>query len=424
MKLQMVGCSHHNTQVALRERLAFSEEQIRDALEQIKVQFPFAEAAILSTCNRVEIYTFAEDANGCPSHHEMVSFMAKFHALEEQEIFDDLAQRTGEEVARHLFTVSASLDSMVVGEPQILSQVKQAYDHARAADSAGPLTHAVFQTAMKVAKRVTSETAIHEKRVSVPSVAVSEISRQFFETFDDKNVLVIGAGEMGRETLVYLRDLGVRDIHVVNRSTERAEALADEFSGQAHPWDQLDQLLSRADMVVSTTGATEPIVTLDRYESIANARGGKQQLILDLAIPRDFHPDIERCDDVYLYSVDDLQKACEANRQARQREWPKAEAIIEDESTRFMAELHHRATGPTIARLKQRAEELKDEELTRLLAKLEHVDDKSREEIQRSFHRLVNKILHPPLESLRDEAASGAPHGLLHALKRLFQLDD
>ena len=297
MKLQMVGCSHHNAQVALRERLAFSEEQIRDALEQIRVQFPFAEAAILSTCNRVEIYTFAEDANGCPSHHEMVSFMAKFHAVEEEEIFDDLAQRTGEEVARHLFTVSASLDSMVVGEPQILSQVKQAYDLARAADSAGPLTHSVFQAAMRVAKRVTSETAIHEKRVSIPSVAVSEISRQLFERFDDKNVLVIGAGEMGRETLVYLKDLGVREIHVVNRSSQRAQNLADEFDGSAHPWDRLDMLLTKADMVVSTTGASEPIITWDRYQTIAEARGGRQKLRHDLAIARGVHPDIERCGD-------------------------------------------------------------------------------------------------------------------------------
>ena len=424
MKLQMVGCSHHNASVAIRERLAFSEDQIRDGLEQLRVQFPFTEVAILSTCNRVEIYTFSDDAGACPSHHDVVSFLANFHNVDEAEIFDELCQRTGEEVVRHLFTVAASLDSMVVGEPQILSQVKQAYDQARAADSAGPLTHAAFQAAMRVAKRVTTETAIHEKRVSVPSVAVSDVSRQLFERFDDKNVLVIGAGEMGRETLVYLRDLSVGQIHVVNRNTQRAESLAREFSGQAHAWDQLDQLLMAADMVVSTTGATEPIVTLGRYEKIASARAGRQQLILDLAIPRDFHPDIERFDDVYLYSVDDLQQACEANRQARQREWPKAEAIIEDESVRFMTELHHRATGPTIARLKQRADELKEEELSRLLAKLENLDDRSREEIQRSFHRLVNKILHPPLESLRGDAEGGAPHGLLHALKRLFQLED
>ena len=424
MKLQMIGCSHHNTSVSVRERLAFSEEQVRDGLEQIRVQFPFTEAAILSTCNRVEIYTFADEAGACPSHHDMVSFVAKFHNVDEAEIFDELCQRTGEEVVRHLFTVAASLDSMVVGEPQILSQVKQAYDHARAADSTGPLIHAAFQAALRVAKRVTTETSIHEKRVSVPSVAVSEVSRQLFERFEDKNVLVIGAGEMGRETLVYLKDLGVGEIHVVNRNSQRAENLAQEFTGLAHAWDELDQLLAAADMVVSTTGATEPIVTLERYRKIENARGGRQQLILDLAIPRDFHPEIERCNDVYLYSVDDLQQACEANRQARQREWPKAEAIIEDESVRFMAELHHRATGPTIQRLKQRADELKEEELSRLLAKLEDLDDRSRDEIQRSFHRLVNKILHPPLESLRGEAESGSPHGLLHALKRLFQLDD
>jgi len=424
MKLQMVGCSHHNTAVEIRERLSFSPEQVRDALEQLRVQFPFAEAAILSTCNRVEIYSFSEDANGCPSHHELVTFTAKFHGVEELDIFDELCQRTGDEAVRHLFTVAASLDSMVVGEPQILAQVKQAYDFARAADSAGPLTHSAFQAAMRVAKRVTTETAIHEKRVSIPSVAVSEVSRQLFERFDDKFVLVVGAGEMGRETLMYLRDVGAKNIHVVNRSTQRGRLLADEFQGQAHAWDALDKLLAQADLIVSTTGASEPVVTLDRYRPAAKARRGRQQLILDLAIPRDFHPDIDQCEGVYLYSIDDLQQACEENRKARQREWPKAEAIIESETTRFMTELHHRATGPTIRRLKERADELKEEELARLLAKLEHLDERSRDEIQRSFHRLVNKILHPPLESLRDEAESGAPHGLLYALRRLFQIED
>ena len=424
MKLQMIGCSHHTARLETRERLAFTPERVRDALEQLRVQFPFVEAAILSTCNRIELYTFAEETAACPSHHDMIAFVAKFHGLDEGEIFDEFNHRTSEESIRHLFTVAASLDSMVVGEPQILAQVKQAYDHARAVDSAGPLTHSAFQAAMRVAKRVTTETSIHEKRVSVPSVAVSEISRQLFEIFDDKFILIIGAGEMGRETLVYLKDLGARNIHVANRNLDRAQALAREFSGNSHPWEALDSLLTKADLVVSTTGASEPIVTAQRYEPIVKQRRGRQQLILDLAVPRDFHSDIEQFDGVYLYSIDDLQQACEANRQARQREWPKAEAIIEAETGRFMAELHHRATGPTIQRLKQRADELKEEELARLLAKLDHLDDGTRDEIRQSFHRVVNKILHPPLESLRDEAESGAPHGLLNALRRLFQIED
>jgi glutamyl-tRNA reductase len=424
MKLLITGCSHHNAPVEIRERLAFSDTRAREALDQLRLRFPRAESVVLSTCNRVELYLLAESPDDCPAHGDVVNFLATFHGVDEAELFEGLYERSGDDAVRHLFTVAASLDSMVVGEPQILAQVKQAYELARTADSAGPLTHAAFQWALRVAKRVASETAIHSKRVSIPSIAVLEVAREVFDRFDDKHVLVIGAGEMSRETLAYLRDLGVRHISVVNRSLVRAEQLAAEFGGTAHPWERLDELLAAADFVVSTTGASDPVVTLERYCHVEKLREQRPQLILDLAVPRDFEPQIEQCIGVYLYSVDDLARACEANRAARQREWPRAEAIIEEETSQFMAELHHRATGPTIRRLKERADELRDEELSRLFARLEHLDERSRREIEYAFNRLVNKILHPPLESLRGEAQGGAPHGLLHALKRLFQLED
>lgn len=424
MKLQVTGCSHHNTAIEFRERLAFGEEQARDALDQLRVRFPHGEAVILSTCNRVEIYTAAENPAGCPSHHEVIGFLSDFHQVGEAEIFDDIYQRTGEDAVRHLFTVAASLDSMVVGEAQILSQVKQSYELARQCDSAGPLTHAAFQSAMRVAKRVATETAINEKRVSIPSVAVLDFARDFFERFDDKHVLVIGAGEMGRETVTYLKDLGVVKFSVVNRSFQRAELLAAEFAGTAAKWETLDELLVQADLVVSTTGAADPIVTLARYQQIERARSQRPLFILDLAIPRDFDPQIEQCAGAYLFSIDGLSKACQANRRAREREWPRAEAIIEEETARFLAELNHRATGPTIRRLKERADELKEDELLRLLKRLDQLDERSQAEIRVSFNRLINKLLHPPLESLRGEAQSGAPHGLLDALRKLFQIKD
>ena len=425
MKLQMIGCSHHSSSVEVRERLAFNTDQARDALARLRDRFPESEAVLLSTCNRVELYTASEDALRCPSHHDVVEFLAEFHGVDAVEIFDELFERTGEDAVRHLFTVAASLDSMVVGEAQILSQVKQAYDLARADDNTGPLTHGAFQAAIRVAKRVATETAINEKRVSIPSVAVADFARGIFERFDDKRVLVIGAGEMGEETLRYLIDEGARDIAIVNRNLERAEDLAQRTRGRAEPWDRMFDLLVEADLVISTTGAKQPIVTLEDYRSVEQRREQRPIFILDLAVPRDFDPAIDAAGiNVYLYSIDDLQKACEENRRAREREWPQAERIIEDETARFMAELHHRATGPTIKRLKARADELKTDELDRLLNKLRDLDDRSRDEIQRSFDRLVNKLLHPPLESLRDEAQSGAPHGLLDALKRLFQLKD
>ncbi len=424
MKLQMVGCTHHRSSIEVRERLAFNSEQARDALARLRTRFPASEAVLLSTCNRVELYTAAENAAACPSHHDLVEFFAGFHGVPPVDIFDELLERTGEDVVRHLFMVAASLDSMVVGEAQIVAQVKQAYELATSHNSTGPLTHAVFQAAIRVAKRVSRETEIAQKRVSIPSVAVTDFAKSVFERFDDKQILVVGAGEMAEETLTYLVDAGAQHITIVNRSFERSQQLADQFQGRSAPWDELPALMKQADLIVSATGAQQPVVSLEDYRGVEHDRYQRPLFVLDLGVPRDFDAAIGECIGVYLYCLDDLTAACQRNRRAREREWPKAERIIEEETRRFMAELHHRATGPTIKRLKARAEELKTDELARLLNKLPGLDARSRMEIEHGFERLVNKLLHPPLESLRDEAEGGTPHGLLEALKRLFQLKD
>ncbi len=424
MKLQMVGCSHHNSSLQVRERLAFNSDQARQALAKLHERFPESEAVLLSTCNRVELYVAAQRAEFCPSHHDVVTFLAEFHGLDAAEVFDELFERTGEDAIRHLFTVAASLDSMVVGEVQILAQVKQAYELATAGDCIGPLTHSAFQAAIHVAKRVATETAINQKRVSIPSVAVADFAQQFFERFDDKKVVVIGAGEMGQETLRYLKDEGARDITIINRRSDRAEELAHRTGGRAAPWDQLSNLLVTADLVISATGASEPILSSADFSAIHHDRFQRPLFILDLAVPRDFDPAISEFTGVYLYTVDDLKLACDANRREREREWPVAERIIEEETSRFMADWHHRATAPTIRRLKERADEVKQEELNRLWNKLGRIDPRVQQETERAFDRFINKLLHPPLESLRDEAQHGTPHGLLEALKRLFQLRD
>ena len=423
MKLQMFGCSHHNSSVQVRERLAFNPSQAGEALEQFRARFPASEAVLLSTCNRVEVYT-ASDSATAPSHDEVVGFLAAFHGLDRFSIFDDLFEQSGEGAVRHLFTVAASLDSMVIGEPQILSQVKQAYQLAELHRSTGPVTHSVFQAALRVAKRVTTETAVHAKRVSIPSVAIADFGRDIFERFDDKQILVIGAGELGDETLRYLRDEGAQRITVVNRSFERAEELAAKWKGTSAPWEKLDELLIAADVVVSTTGAPRPVITLERYLRLQGARGQRPLFVLDLAVPRDFEPAIGDQPGVYLYSIDDLQAACQRNRQVRDKELPAAMAIIEQETELFMAELYHRASGPIIARLRQGWQDMRDQELGRLFNKLPELDERQRAEIMQSFERYVNKLLHPPLESLRNESRSGSPHGLVEALKRLFLLKD
>lgn len=424
MKIQVVGCSHHGSSVAVRERLAFNPEQLNEALCGWHKSFPGTEAVLLSTCNRVEFYTAAEEIDQGPSHEQVVEFLAGFHDVPVYEVFDELFERTGDDAIRHLFTVAASLDSMVVGEPQILSQVKQAYELANQQESTGPLTHGAFQAAVRVAKRVATETQIHKRRVSIPSVAV-EFAGDIFESLSDKNILVIGAGEMGEETLRYLTDQGATNITVINRSAERAQQLAQQWDGKAEDWSQLDAALIAADLVVSTTGASEPIVTAKHFhEKIEPHRFQRTLLILDLAIPRDFEPAIENARSVYLYSIDDLKAVCQKNRKQRDSELPAALAIVEKESEQFMADLYHRATAPIIKRLREGWHEPKDQELRRLLNKLPELNEESREEISRSFDRLVNKLLHPPLESLRDEARYGPPHGLLDALKRLFNLKD
>jgi len=313
---------------------------------------------------------------------------------------------------------------LVVGEAQILSQVKTAYDEANDIGSTGPQTHEAFQAALRVAKRVANETRLHQRRTSIPSVAVGDFAAAVFERFDNKCNVLIGAGEMGEETLQYLIDQGARDVRIVNRSFDRAQQLAARLGGIPQMWEDLPNLLIHADLIVSTTGAEESIVSLADFEKAEKERSGRPLFILDLAIPRDFDPAIGECESVYLYGIGDLEKAAEANRAERAEHVPDAERIIAEETQRFLAEAQHRATAPTIRQLKQQAAQLRDEELGRLMNKLGPVENGMRDEISQSFDRLINKLLHPPLESLRDQAQEGSPHRLLKALKELFRLKD
>jgi glutamyl-tRNA reductase len=424
MKLQMVGCSHQNVSVELRERLAFSPDQAAAALDAWRQRFPTSEAVLLSTCNRVELYAAAGDVADVPSDQQVKQFLAEFHGLELGQVFDDLFEQSGEAAVRHLFTVAASLDSMVLGEPQILAQVKQAYQLAREQESIGPITHEIFQRALRVAKRVATETSINEKRISVASVAVADFARNVFERFDDKRVLVIGAGETAEETLVYLQEAGAQHVTVINRSTAAAGDLAKRYNGQTATWDALDEQLVAADVIISATAATEPVVSLKRFQKIEPQRFQRPLFILDLAVPRDFEPAVSDCIGVYLYSVDDLKETCRRNRADREQELPAAMKIVDEETSLFMHELYHRATGPIIRQLREGWQEVREQELTRLFNKLPDLSEYQRREISQSFERYVNKLLHPPLESLRDESRSGTPHGLLDALRKLFRLGD
>lgn len=427
MNVFVLSCNHHNAGLELREKLAFaSEEQLNQAYAQWRERHPQSELVVLSTCNRVEIYAAADDDDDNElSADQLTEFVSQFHNLPSDEFTDSILSHHGTKAVEHLFDVVCSLDSMVLGEPQIVTQVKNAYRIAQENDSCGPLTNVLFQHALSVSARVRTETKLSEGRVSIASVAVGDFARNIFNRFDNKTVLVIGAGEMAEEALRYLRDEGVKDIVVVNRNRERAESLASQFGGIADDFDNLDTWLAKADMIVSTTGATQPVVDHERFEAIRNASERKPVLILDLGAPRDFAHSIANIDEnVFLCDIDALEATCEENRQLRKAEIKQARKIIEQQTERFMHEVYHRATGPVIQRLREQMGEIRRSELDILYRKNPEFSDAQRAAVEKAVHRIVNKLLHPPLETLKDEAKAGTPHGLLDAVKRLFNLGD
>lgn len=439
MTLQMIGCSHHDTAVEIREQLSFSNEQIQWALTHFADRFDGAEVVVLSTCNRVELYAAGgvfgvgvgavQPASDVSNMHEagkaLKEFVAECLSKPVDFVADHMSVRQGRDAVDHLFLVAASLDSMVVGEAQILSQVKQAYDLSNVTGSTGPITHAAFQASNRAAKRVQTETSIHRRRLSIPSVAVGEIVPEVFETLRGKRVVLCGAGEMAEETLRYLRAGDSDNLCVVNRSQERAAKLAETFDAEARPFSSLNEQIVQSDLLIGTTSSELPLVDAKTFAQLNAKRGGRVLLVLDLAVPRDFDPAIGDEPGVYLYQIDDLRAACDRNRREREKQWPKAKKILDEEADSFFESLQKRATGPVIAQLRRRADEVKAAELQRLFSKLNGSTDAAMtKEIEKSFDRLTNKLLHPPMASLRDDAADGHSRGLLEALRHLFNLGD
>jgi glutamyl-tRNA reductase len=430
MILLAVGCSYKTAPVALRERLAFNEEQLARVHAELGRRFD-CEAVVLSTCNRVEMYTgcvLDGSVNSPQLEAESVAaFLAEFHSLPGSEVRPQLYVHQQAEAIRHLFRVAASLDSMIVGEGQIAGQVKKAYERATQLASVGPLLHALFRHARQVARRVRTETGISRGHVSVSSAAVDYV-RQVFDHFGDKTVLVIGAGKMGEMTLRHLRQLEPKRIWVTNRSPDKAVAVAKGCRGEAMPWEKLDDLLAQADIVLSTTGAAEPIVTRQRYERIIAQRTGGPVVILDIAVPRDFDPEIHDGDRTCLFNIDDLTRIREATLADRLKHVEPAEAIVVQETRRFLKDWARRRHGPVIARLTQDFEAMQQEVVQWLLPRLNgRVNDDDRRLIESAFRLLTNRFLHGPITALTEEVHSSPPatgHTLLDALRKLFRLQD
>lgn len=427
MMIAVVGCSFRDTPIQLRERLAFDPATLERTLDEIAQRFQ-CEAIILNTCNRVEIYLGWEGDRPEPDCNQLVKLLAEVHNLQPEVIAPHLYQYLGEAAVRHLLRVASGLDSLILGEGQIAGQVREAYEKARLRQCLGPVLNSLFQHALRTAKRVRTETAITRGKVSVSSAAVAFVC-QVFSRFDDKIVLVIGAGKMGVLTLRSLRTLSPKQILVTNRSWDKALAVANSCGGTAVPWEQLDEVLALADIVLSTTGAPEPVVTVARYQKILARRTRGSLVILDIAVPRDFDPTIHDGDRTCLFNIDDLNRIRDQTLEERRKHLVPAEALVEEQTRVMLQEWTRRRNGPVIKRLTQdfelKRQAVEGQLLTRLNGRLSEGEKKY---IQGAFRLLQNQILHGPIRALAEESnrvqTLGARHTLHDAVCKLFQLQE
>lgn len=424
MRLLALGVDHRSAPAAAREAVAFNEGKVGEGLDALSRAFPGNEFVILSTCNRVEVYA-GGPPDAIPEVGALTAFLTDFHGVSTELFAGHLVSHHDAGAVGHLFRVASSLESLVLGEGQIMGQVREAYREAVAHKTAGPIFHSVFQTALRVGKLVREKTGMDQGKLSVASVAV-DLAREVFDTFADKTVLVIGAGKMGDLTLQHLKALKPGRILITNRNPERAEAAADRWRGEAVAFDRLDQALVDADLIISTTAADEPIVTFDRYAEAQRARRNRLSLILDIAIPRDFEPRIGDLDQVTLYNVDDLRVHVERNLKKRQKGVDPALRIIERETAACFATIQHQeAAGKVLRQLGSHADRIRERELESLFASLSDLSESDREAIARMATRLQNQFLHHPRAAVRSAVAQAdpeLPHPLLSAVRHLFGL--
>lgn len=425
MNLRAIGCNFRTAAVDLREKLAFDTASQERAVAELAARYG-AEAVLLSTCNRVELYV-ARPSGERPFDGELAAeFLGEAHGVSAARVAPILYQHNDDDAVRHLCRVAASLDSLIVGEGQIAGQVKQAFELARRLGTTGPLLNALVPHALRTAKRIRTETGIAQGHVSVSSVAVDYV-RQVFDHFADKTVLVIGAGKMGRLTLKHLQALKPGKIHVTNRSPEKAREVAADCGGVPVSWDKLDDALAEADIVLSTTGAGEPIMTQARFESrVLPRRRGSTMVVLDIAVPRDFDPAIHDGDRVCVFNIDDLTRIREQTVAKRQRHLAPAEAIVEHEVRRFADDWNRRKSGPLIGQLTAEVNRRRVEVVADLMQKLNgklSADD--RKAIEYAFQLFQGKLLHGPIAALQEAAREGHQgHTLTDAIKKVFRLGE
>ncbi len=421
MHLLLVGASHHSAPVDLRERVDFSRRGVPEALAVLDEIRGITEVVVLSTCNRSELYAMCED----PSRERdaLASFMSSYHDVPESELAPHLYSRLGADAVRHLFRVAAGLDALVVGEPQILGQVKDAFTTASQRGYTGALLNRLFQWSFAVGKRVRSETGLGEGAVSVSFAAIS-LAKKIFGDLTGARALLIGAGEMAELTATHLRTQGVGTINVASRTAAHAAALAAAVQGEAVPWTDITTQLTSADIVVTATGSSEPIVTRAHVDTAMRPRRDRPLFIMDIGLPRDVDPSSGDIEQVFLYNIDDLQTIVRENLTRRQSQVDRAESMVDEDVDQFMVWLGSRAAIPTLVALRKRFEAIRQSELERLSPKLASLPPASQTRVDEITRLLVEKLLSAPTEQLKSVTDQERVAAYADALNRLFKLQD
>lgn len=419
MAIVVVGLNHTTAPVAVRERLAFADATLAPALACLQPP-EVTELVILSTCNRVELYMQSNDVDA--STASCVAFLAAYHDIPAAQFRPHLYQLSDLEAVRHLFRVAASLDSLVLGEPQILGQVKAAYLAAQTANRTGVIFSQLFERALSVAKAVRTDTGISDHAVSVSYAAV-ELAKKIFESLQHRTVMVLGAGDTAELAARHLVRHGVTSIFIANRTAERAERLAQELQAKAIPWTAFPEHLAYTDIVISSTGAPHTIIDPLMVREAIRVRRSRPMFFIDIAVPRDIDPAVNTLENVFLYDIDDLHNVVQENRRARQREALAAEELVWQEVRQFQEWVAGRDAVPTIVALRQRAEAIRQQELDKALARLGPLDDRQRRALEALTSGIVNKLLHAPTVYLKRSSSAGQVRDAVHLVRHLFDLD-
>jgi glutamyl-tRNA reductase len=421
MNLLVAGLSHKTAPVEVREQMAVAEAALGGALSDLIARPGISEAMILCTCNRVEVTVRSEP--GADAAGEICSFLAANGRLPADKIEGYLYRYQQGEAIRHLYRVASSLDSMVVGEPQILGQVKDAYLAAKAAGALGGPLEEILNRAFYVAKKVRSETGIGQMAVSISYVAV-ELARKIFGSLAGHQVLIVGAGKMSELAARHLRRSGAPAVFVANRTYERAVEIAARFEGRPVPFEQLSDFLEHVDIVISSTGAPGFVITRDQAQELMSARKNRPMFLIDIAVPRDIDPAVNELDNIFVYDIDDLQQVADANKRERAREAERAEILIEAEVERTMQRLKAQDITPTIVSLQAELERVRRAEVERVRSRLGHLTPEQEQAVEALTRGIVNKIAHTPITHLKSLATH--PDGLhvIAIVRRVFNIKD